>query len=218
MKRASYVGFVVVFGLTIMLSGNNLVAQQNAAHNHIGHVMDGWRDTPEGQGFLPTAVAEARIAAQHASLAAKDPSNLDAIKRHSAHVLHAVDPEQIETGPGLGYGVKKAAAGAAQHIAAASNADGASDAVQTHATHIATSAQNTVGRAGEIVALAQKIAIATSAADASSLVTDLNTLAQQLLAGTDANGDGRTGWQEGEGGLEVAETHANLMKQAEGLD
>ena len=218
MKRASYVGFVVVFGLTIMLSGNNLVAQQNAAHNHIGHVMDGWRDTPEGQGFLPTAVAEARIAAQHASLAAKDPSNLDAIKRHSAHVLHAVDPEQIETGPGLGYGVKKAAAGAAQHITAASNADGASDAVQTHATHIATSAQNTVGRAGEIVALAQKIAIATSAADASSLVTDLNTLAQQLLAGTDANGDGRTGWQEGEGGLEVAETHANLMKQAEGLD
>lgn len=218
MKRASHVCFVVVFGLTVMLSGNNLVAQQNAAHNHIGHVMDGWRDTPEGQGFLPTAVAEARIAAQHASLAAKDPSNLDAIKRHSAHVLHAVDPEQIETGPGLGYGVKKAAAGAAQHITAASNADGASDAVQTHATHIATSAQNTVGRAGEIVALAQKIAIATSAADASSLVTDLNTLAQQLLAGTDANGDGRTGWQEGEGGLEVAETHANLMKQAEGLD
>ena len=218
MKRASSMGFVVVFGLTVMLSGNNLVAQQNAAHNHIGHVMDGWRDTPEGQGFLPTAVAEARIAAQHASLAAKDPSNLDAIKRHSAHVLHAVDPEQIETGPGLGYGVKKAAAGAAQHITAASNADGASDAVQTHATHIATSAQNTVGRAGEIVALAQKIAIATSAADASSLVTDLNTLAQQLLAGTDANGDGRTGWQEGEGGLEVAETHANLMKQAEGLD
>jgi len=218
MKRASHVCFVVVFGLTVMLSGNNLVAQQNAAHNHIGHVMDGWRDTPEGQGFLPTAVAEARIAAQHASLAAKDPSNLDAIKRHSAHVLHAVDPEQIETGPGLGYGVKKAAAGAAQHITAASNADGASDAVQTHATHIATSAQNTVERADEIVALAQKIAIATSAADASSLVTDLNTLAQQLLAGTDANGDGRTGWQEGEGGLEVAETHANLMKQAEGLD
>ena len=218
MKRASSMGFVVVFGLTVMLSGNNLVAQQNAAHNHIGHVMDGWRDTPEGQGFLPTAVAEARIAAQHASLAAKDPSNLDAIKRHSAHVLHAVDPEQIETGPGLGYGVKKAAAGAAQHITAASNADGASDAVQTHATHIATSAQNTVERADEIVALAQKIATATSAADASSLVTDLNTLAQQLLAGTDANGDGRTGWQEGEGGLEVAETHANLMKQAEGLD
>ena len=31
------------------------------------------------------------------------------------------------------------------------------------------------------------------------------------------NGDGRTGWQEGEGGLEVAQTHGNLMKQAEGL-
>jgi len=90
--------------------------------------------------------------------------------------------------------------------------------VQTHATHVATSAQNTVARADQIVALAQKIAMASSAADASSLVTDLNTIAQQLLSGQDANGDGRTGWQEGEGGLEVAETHGNLMKQAEGIN
>jgi hypothetical protein len=89
--------------------------------------------------------------------------------------------------------------------------------VKTHAEHVATSARNTVARADEIVMLAQKIEMATSASAASSLVADLNTLAQQLLAGEDANGDGRTGWQEGEGGLEVAETHANLMKKAEGL-
>ena len=108
---------------------------------------DGWHDTPDGQGLLPAAIAEARIAAQHAALAAKDPANLDAMKLHSAHVLHAVDPEQIENGPGLGYGVKKAAAGAAQHIMAASNAEGASDAVKAHANHVATSAQNTVSRA-----------------------------------------------------------------------
>jgi hypothetical protein len=180
--------------------------------------MDGWRDTPEGQGLLPAAIAEAKIAAQHASLAAKDPSNLDAMKRHSAHVLHAVDPEQIESGPGLSYGVKKAAAGAAQHISAASNAEGASAAVQTHATHVATSAQNTVTRVDKLVALAKNIAMTNSAANASPLVAELNTLAQQLLTGEDTNGDGRTGWQEGEGGLEVAETHGNLMKQAEGLN
>ena len=163
------------------------------------------------------AIEEARIAAQHASLAAKDPSNLDSIKRHTAHVLHAVDPTQIENGPGNGYGVKQGAEGAAKHIQAAANTDGASNAIQTHATHVATSAQNTVSRVDEIVALAQKIEMAQSASAASGLVADLNTLAQQLLAGTDANGDGRTGWQEGEGGLEVAQTHANLMKKAEGL-
>ena len=218
MKRATYIGLSAIFGLAVVFSSSALLAQQGAGHNHIGHVMDGWRVTPEGQGFLPAAIAEARIAAQHASLASRDLNDLDAMKRHSAHVLHAVDPEAIENGPGLGYGVKKAAAGAAQHITAASNADGASGAVQTHATHVATSAQNTVARADQIVALAQKIAMASSAADASSLVTDLNTIAQQLLSGQDANGDGRTGWQEGEGGLEVAETHGNLMKQAEGIN
>ena len=57
--------------------------------------------------------------------------------------------------------------------------------------------------------------MSTSADDAASLVAELDGLAQALLSGVDANGDGRTGWQEGEGGLEVAQTHGNLMKQAE---
>ena len=208
---------IITFATIALIAGAHLTAEQGAGHNHIGHVMDAWNDTPDGVGLLPAAVEEAGIAAQHASLAAKDPSNLDSMKRHTAHVLHAVDPTQIENGPGKGYGVKQGAEGAAKHIQAAANTDGASDAIKTHATHVATSARNTVARADEIVALAKKIAMATSASAASSLVTELNTLAQQLLPGTDANGDGRTGWQEGEGGLEVATTHANIMKKAEGL-
>ena len=217
MRRATAIGLVSVFALVALFAGAGSAVAQNAAHNHIGHVMDKWNDTPDMVGLLPAAIAEARIAAQHAGLAAKDPSNLDSMKRHTAHVLHAVDPSQIENGPGQGYGVKRAAEGAAKHIMAAANSDGASAAVKTHAEHVATSARNTVARADEIVMLAEKIEMASSASEASSLVADLNTLAQQLLSGEDANGDGRTGWQEGEGGLEVAETHANLMKKAEGL-
>ena len=217
MQRATAIGLVSVFALVTLFAGAGSAVAQNAAHNHIGHVMDKWNDTPDMVGLLPAAIAEARIAAQHAGLAAKDPSNLDSMKRHTAHVLHAVDPTQIENGPGQGYGVKRAAEGAAKHIMAAANSDGASVAVKTHAEHVATSARNTVARADEIVMLAKKIEMATSASEASSMVADLNTLAEQLLSGQDANGDGRTGWQEGEGGLEVAETHANLMKKAEGL-
>ena len=213
MHRLTGLSFAVIAVVTAIFIGVPVDAEQGAGHNHIGHVMDAWNGTPDGVGLLPAAIEEARIAAQHASLAAKDPSNLDSIKRHTAHVLHAVDPTQIENGPGNGYGVKQGAEGAAKHIQAAANTDGASNAIQTHAT----SAQNTVSRGDEIVALAQKIEMAQSASAASGLVADLNTLAQQLLAGTDANGDGRTGWQEGEGGLEVAQTHANLMKKAEGL-
>ena len=215
MKRSCYAALAALLAAAVL--AGPLAAQQNAAHNHIGHVTDAWRDTPDGQGLLPAAIAEAEIAARHAGLAASDPSNFAGMKRHTTHVLHAVDPEQIENGPGLGYGVKRAAAGAAQHITAAAASDGASNAVRTHANHVATSARNTVARADEIVMLAKRIARTTTPADAAPLVEELNMLAQALLSGVDANGDGRTGWQEGEGGLETARTHANLMKEAEGL-
>ena len=149
---------VIVFTLAfagLFYGGVAIAAQGNAAHTHIGHVADGWRDTPDNQGLLPTAIAEAKIAAQHAALAAKDPSNLDAMKRHTGHVVNAVDPEAMANGPGLGYGVKRAAAGAATHIELAAKSDGASGGVTaTHSNHIATSARNTVARADEIIALA----------------------------------------------------------------
>ena len=211
---------VIVFTLAfagLFYGGVAIAEQGNAAHTHIGHVADGWRDTPDNQGLLPTAIAEAKIAAQHAALAAKDPSNLDAMKRHTGHVLNAVDPEAMANGPGLGYGVKRAAAGAATHIELAAKSDGASGGVTTHSNHIATSARNTVARADEIIALAGKIQMASSASAAAPLVTELNTLAEQLITGVDANGDGRTGWQEGEGGLQQAEQHLNLLKKGEGL-
>ncbi len=215
MRLATGIGIVGLALALVAVAGVQQAAAQ--AHNHIGHVADKWNDTPEMVGLLPAAVAEARVAAQHAEFAAKDPSDLDSMKRHTAHVLHAVDPTQIENGPGAGYGVKPAAEGAAKHIMAAAGSDDASGAVKAHAEHVATSAMNTVSRADEIVMLAQKIDMATSAGDAAPLVSQLNDLAQALLAGVDANNDGNTGWQEGEGGLEVAETHLNLMKQAEGL-
>jgi len=215
MTRTTRIGIITVALALVAFAGIQEAAAQ--AHNHIGHVADKWNDTPEMVGLLPAAIAEARVAAQHAGLAARDTSDLDSMKRHTAHVLHAVDPTQIENGPGAGYGVKQAAEGAAKHIMAAANSDDASGAVKTHAEHVATSARNTVARADEIVMLAQKIDAAASASDAAGLVTELNDLAQALLAGVDANNDGRTGWQEGEGGLETAETHLNLMKNAEGL-
>jgi hypothetical protein len=45
----------------------------------------------------------------------------------------------------------------------------------------------------------------------------MNTIAAQLVPGVDANGDGRIGWQENEGGLQQAEQHVGLLKTAEGI-
>ena len=206
---------VVAAGL---IGGGTIVAEQaNMAHAHMGHVMDMWKDTPDQQGFLPTAIAEAQVAARHAELAAKSADNLDGMKLHAGHVLHAVDPSIEPDGPGGGYGVKRAAMGVAQHINLAAKADGASANVKTHSTHVSTSANNTVARADEIVALAQQIQGSSSVAEAAKLSERLATLASQLVAGADANGDGQIGWQENEGGLEQANQHMGFMKKGEGL-
>lgn len=197
--------------LTGLLSAGSLSAQTAADNPHVGHVTTQWRDTPDQQGFLPVAVADAQVAAQHAGFAMRDLTNLGTMKRHAGHVLHAVDPSQIAEGPGSGYGVKKAAENAAAHIEMAAKVEGTPQGVVTHSVHIAQSARNTVKRADEIAKLAQQIHGTTTAEEASLLVEQMNTIAQQLLAGVDANADGRVGWQEGEGGLDTAQQHVNLM-------
>ncbi|MDF1506216.1 hypothetical protein PYV61_24890, partial [Roseisolibacter sp. H3M3-2] len=181
---------------------------------HLGHVLQSFKGTPMERGLLPTALAEARVAAQHAALAAKDPENLAAMQQHAAHVLHAVDPSAVASGPGLGYGVKKAAEAVAAHIEMAGQAQGAAPAVGTHAGHVATAARSAAARAAEVAALAQRIGEAKSAADAAGMVSQLVSLTNELTAGRDANADGKIEWKDGEGGLQQAEEHAKLMLNA----
>ncbi len=203
--------------LCAFLLPERALAQDGPGHNHIGHVADGFRGTPDGMGLLPTAAAEAAVAAQHAGLAARDLTSLDGMKRHVGHVLNALDPEQMPNGPGLGFGVLPAANGAARHIELAAAADGASDGVKAHSVHVATSSKNTAARAEHAIELAKAIMAATSADAAAPMMEELVAVTAQLVPGLDANGDGRIGWQEGEGGTEQAQTHVNLMKRGEGI-
>ncbi len=218
MRNVTY----VLFGLALMVgslwSGGVVAARQQAdmVKTHMGHVTTSFQATPTEQGLLPTAVAEAKIAAQHAALAMKSEGNLDAMKLHAGHVIHALDPSVEMKGPGLNYGVKRAAMGVAQHIGLAAKVAGASKNVMTHSMHVSASANNVVTRADEMVAVAQQIRAATTAAEANSQLAHFNMLAQQLYAGVDANQDGRVGWQTGEGGLQQAETHMQLMIKGEG--
>jgi hypothetical protein len=189
----------------------------NPAQTHIGHVMTAWKDTPNMTGFLPAAVADAKVAATHAGLAAKSPDNLDAMKMHAGHVLNALDPTLEAKGPGSGYGVKKAAAGALNHVGLAAKSEGASANVKTHSTHVSASLDNVGKWTDEAIATAQKIRASTSAAEASKLVTDLVAQTNAIANGMDANKDGTIGWQTGEGGLAQAQTHMGLMMKGEGM-
>jgi hypothetical protein len=178
---------------------------------HIGHVLISFADTPDKVGLLAIAKTEAEIAAQHAGFAARTPTNLESMKRHAAHVLHAIDPTLEAMGPGKGYGVKKAATAVAVHIEMAAKVETAPAGVKTHAEHVATAARSTVSRADEVAALAQKIVAATSAEAAAALVAQMASLAEQLVSGTDLNADGRINWGNGEGGLQQADEHMKLL-------
>ncbi len=199
------------------MAADSAKAPTNMAHAHMGHVLTGWKDTPDKKGLLPTAMAEAKIAKTHVGLALKQPSNLKWLKLHTGHVLHAVDPSVEPKGPGLGYGVMKAATGVAAHINFAAGSDGASKNVKLHAQHVAASAENTVGWVKQIVALGKQVQASTSAADAAAKVRQFDKLVAQLGDGTDANGDGKVTWVKGEGGLGQAELHMGFMSKGEGL-
>jgi len=188
-------------------------AEDNPALIHIGHLADGFTGTPEGQGLLPTALAEAEVAVRHATLAAADTANLDAIKLHIGHVLHAIDPTALESGPGLGYGLKQAAEGVVRHAAMVWNTEEAARPIRMHAEHVTVSARNVVQRADSIVVLARRIREATAAPEAADLLDDLRAQSDALISGVDANRDGGIGWRRGEGGLEQARQHLEVLKR-----
>ena len=113
MRLGCLTSFVIVLVAPDRRAGS---AQADMLQTHIGHIMESFKDTPKQQGLLPTALEEAKIATQHAALALKSKDNLDQMKLHAGHVIHAVDPTIEAKGPGLGYGVKKAAQSVAQHV------------------------------------------------------------------------------------------------------
>ncbi len=213
----------LTLGLTIFISGYVIFAEQAAAaggksHAHMGHITLGWKDTPDGKGLLPTAIAEANIAAQHAGFAAKKPNDFAWMHMHAHHVLHAIDASLEAKGPGLGYGVIKAASGTDAHVNFAAKSNDASDNVRAHAVHVSASAKNTLVRAKQIIALAQRVVAAGSAAAASPLIKQIATLTNELILGSDANSDGKITWKKGEGGLNAVSKHMGLMAKGEGMN
>ena len=192
-------------------------AQQNQAHLHMGHVLTAWNDAPDGRGLLPTARAEAEVVLQHAGFAAQKLDDLNWMKTHAGHILHAADPRSMGDGPGLGYGIFMAAKCVAAHIGFASEFEGATDNVKAHAVHVSASANNVVMWSQEIVKLAKGVRGAYSAGDAAPVVEQIQALALQILNGVDADGDGTISWADGEGGIAQAEQHMGFMRQGEGV-
>ena len=91
----------------------------------------------------------------------------------------------------------------------------ASANVKSHAVHVATAARSAMSRGDQAIAIAKQIQAATTAAAAASLVSQLVSLCEQLIAGSDNNADGRIGWGDGEGALQQAQDHMGLLLAGE---
>ncbi len=140
------------------------------------------------------------------------------MKRHVGHVLHALDPSAVESGPGLGYGAVRAAERTAHYVSLAAASVGATPPIETHAEHVETAARNAAANGTAAAELGQEILQAEEAAAAAELLEGMAELTAAMLEGVDADGDGRIGWQEGEGGLTQATTHLELLRRAAGLE
>jgi hypothetical protein len=187
-----------------------------AAHLHLNHLLTNWRDTPQNVGFLIAALSEAGVASVHAKLA--EGGSLAVMQLHAGHVLNALDPSVEPKGPGAGYGVKKAVAGARQHLEIATGSEGVTPNIKTHAEHVAAALTNVARWTDESIALAIDIRRATEGADATRVLSRLIGLTTAISEGVDANKDGQVGWQAGEGGLQQAQAHMRLMMKGEGLE
>ncbi len=183
----------------------------------VGYVGSGYLDTPDKAGLLPTAVTEAKVAAQHAGFMSRSPDSLRTLQMHAGHVLHAIDPTTMPaaTAPGKGYGVKRALRTAITYAEQAAQEAGASANVKTHSAHIVGAAKSALERADQVIALARKIQSSSDAKTAASLIGELQSLCDQLVAGVDVNADGKIAWNGGEGGIQQAQDHVTLLINGE---
>lgn len=191
--------------------------QQDEAGRHLNHIMSGWEEAPSGQGLLALAVAETQVASRHATLAVRNSDNLEAMKSHARHVLHALDPTLVEEGgPGLGYGIVRVCEDIADHIQLAVEAEGFGGNIANHAPAVIQSADNAAGWAREMIDVAQRIQAAETAEAAEPLAIRLRTLATRVVSGADLNDDDEVRWQDGEGGIMHIQEHMNLLIRVDG--
>ncbi len=183
-------------------------AQQMESHLHMDHVLKAWPETSGGAGLLPAAQASANDALQAAWFVRAYATTGDRARvRDSARSLAAVLTQ--------GFGLRRAASGVADHIRFAADAADASDNVKLHAVHVATSAENVVRWTDEAMALARSAQFATRPGAATETARRIYSLVEQIIDGTDADGDGSISWTEGEGGLAQAAQHMGFMAQGE---
>ena len=182
-----------------------------AARTTLEYVVATSPDTPGGMGLLETAQAEARIALEHVNLAGRDSTSLANMTRHVPHVLHAIDPVEAGAGPGMGYGVRRAARAMQDRLEELRRMDDLPGVLRFHVPFALQAARGAEARATEAIAVARALQRATSAAEGRRLVRRLDAAVRAMAYGSDRDDDGRIGYAEDESGVAQIGHHLSLV-------
>lgn len=198
-------------------TGEAQAPQANQALTHFSHVATGFSAAPGGRGLAVTAAMEVNTAMMYANFAAGRPTDLDAMKTNVRQVLHALVPQEGSKGPGLGFGVKRAAEAVVTHIELAVKSPGASETLRKLGPNVAQAGRAVAARAQEMADLSGRVLAAQTAAQAAPLVEQLRTLALQLDTGKDVNGSGRIDLDAVEPGMNQLEAQVYSIFEGDKL-
>ena len=191
--------------------------QTGDALTHFTHVATGFNGAPGGRGLVVTTAIEVNTAMLYANFAAGNPSNLDAMKTNVRNVLHALVPAQGAGGPGLGFGVKRAAEAVVTHIELAVKSAGASETLRKLVPGVAQAGRAVAARAQEMADIGNRVLAAQTAAQAAPLVEGLRALALQLDLGRDVNGNGQVDLNGIEPGMNQLEAQVYAIFEGDKL-
>jgi hypothetical protein len=182
----------IILAAALLAMSSDVAGQQTGeALTHFNHVATGFTGVPGGRGLVVTTAIEVNTAMMYSNFAAGSSTDLDAMKANVRNVLHALVPEPGGKGPGLGFGVKRAAEAVVTHIELAVKSPGASEVLLKLGPAVAQAGRAVAARAQAMADLGTRVLATQTAAQAAPLVGELRALALQLDLGRDANGNGQ---------------------------
>jgi hypothetical protein len=170
-----------------------------APTGELTRVMFSAADAPARQGLLYVAMYDAAVAAQNAGLA-RGTGSFANVETRVGEVLYAIDPEVapawpakatgiVEVWAGSGYGLRRALRGMIEDITAALEDGAASAALRQNGPRAIRCAQNTLTRADQTAALAQRVLAAASDVDLDPMLRQLEEVAVALNNGVPSPDD-----------------------------
>ena len=210
--------YTIILAAGLLAMPKEVAGQQTGeALTHFNHVAAGFTGAPGGRGLVVTTAIEVNTAMMYANFAAGNPTNLDAMKTNVRNVLHALAPEQGAKGPGLGFGVKRAAEAVVTHIELAVKSPGASETLRKLGPAVAQAGRAVAARAQEMTDLGMRVLAAQTATQAAPLVEHLRALALQLDLGRDADDNGQIEMNAVEPGMNQLEAQVYSIFEGDRL-